>query len=82
MFIEPTIAWVLLGFSGYIWLDKKIVLKYNTCAIEITSRLVLMYKNYNEIGLHSAHNYVFSSLFRSEQTARMTTTDHIQNFSF
>ena len=27
MFIEPTITWVLSGFSGYIWLDKKIVLK-------------------------------------------------------
>ena len=27
MFIEPTITWVLSGFSGYIWLDTKIVLK-------------------------------------------------------
>ena len=27
MFIEPTITRVLLGFSGYIWLDTKIVLK-------------------------------------------------------
>ena len=27
MFIEPTITWLLLGFSGYIWLDTKIVLK-------------------------------------------------------
>ena len=27
MFIEPTITWVPLGFSGYIWLDTKIVLK-------------------------------------------------------
>ena len=26
-FIEPTITWVSLGFSGYIWLDTKIVLK-------------------------------------------------------
>ena len=26
MFIEPTITWVLSGFSGYIWLDTKIVL--------------------------------------------------------
>ena len=25
--IEPTITWVPLGFSGYIWLDTKIVLK-------------------------------------------------------
>ena len=25
MFIEPTITWVLSGFSGYIWLDKKCV---------------------------------------------------------
>ena len=23
MFIEPTITWVLSGFSGYIWLDIK-----------------------------------------------------------
>ena len=27
MFIEPTITWVPSGFSGYIWLDLKIVLK-------------------------------------------------------
>ena len=27
MFIEPTITWVPSGFSGYIWLDTKIVLK-------------------------------------------------------
>ena len=26
MFIEPTIMWVPSGFSGYIWLDTKIVL--------------------------------------------------------
>ena len=26
IFIEPTIAWVPSGFSGYIWLDTKIVL--------------------------------------------------------
>ena len=26
-FIEPTITWVPSGFSGYIWLDTKIVLK-------------------------------------------------------
>ena len=30
MFIEPTITWVPSGFSGYIWLDTKIVLKKNT----------------------------------------------------
>ena len=29
MFIEPTITWVSSGFSGYIWLDTKIVLKKN-----------------------------------------------------
>ena len=27
MFMEPTITWVPSGFSGYIWLDTKIVLK-------------------------------------------------------
>ena len=27
MFIEPTITWVPSGFSGYIWLDTKNVLK-------------------------------------------------------
>ena len=27
MFIKPTITWVPSGFSGYIWLDSKIVLK-------------------------------------------------------
>ena len=31
MLIEPTITWVPSGFSGYIWLDTKIVLKmYHT----------------------------------------------------
>ena len=30
MFIEPTITWVLSGFSGYIWVDTKIVFKKNT----------------------------------------------------
>ena len=29
MFIEPTITWVPSVFSGYIWLDTKIVLKKN-----------------------------------------------------
>ena len=27
IFIEPTTTWVLSGFSEYIWLDTKIVLK-------------------------------------------------------
>ena len=27
MFIDPTITWVPSGFSGYIWLDRKVVLK-------------------------------------------------------
>ena len=31
MFIEPTITWVPSGFSGYIWLDTKIVLKKDIC---------------------------------------------------
>ena len=31
MFIEPTITWVISGFSGYIWLDTKMVLKYADC---------------------------------------------------
>ena len=30
MFIEPTITWVPSGFSGYIWLDTKTVLKKKT----------------------------------------------------
>ena len=30
MFIEPTISWVPSGFSGYIWLDTKIVFKKNS----------------------------------------------------
>ena len=29
MFIESTITWVPSGFSGYIWLDPKIVLKWD-----------------------------------------------------
>ena len=30
MFIDPTITWVPSGFSGYIWLDTKIVFKKTT----------------------------------------------------
>ena len=36
MFIEPMITWVLSGFSAYIWLDTKIVLK-KLAALYITS---------------------------------------------
>ena len=38
MFIEPTITWVPSGFSGYIWLDTKIVFKKKvmTCQSEVT----------------------------------------------
>ena len=32
MFIEPTITWVSSGFSGYRWLDTKIVLKKSLVA--------------------------------------------------
>ena len=38
MFIEPTITWVPLGFSGYIWLDTKIVLKTTTVGMGRTRR--------------------------------------------
>ena len=34
MFIEPTITWVPSGFSGYIWLDTKIVLKKKKKMVE------------------------------------------------
>ena len=34
MFIEPTITWVPSGFSGYIWLDTKIVLKKKTQTVK------------------------------------------------
>ena len=29
--LEPTITWVPSGFSGYIWLDTKIVLNNTDC---------------------------------------------------
>ena len=32
MFIEPMITRVTSGFSGYIWLDTKIVLKKENCS--------------------------------------------------
>ena len=34
MFIEPTITWIPSGFSGYIWLDTKIVLKKQTWGLK------------------------------------------------
>ena len=41
MFIQPTITWVPSGFSGYIWLDTKIVLK---------KKKTENYKIFNELG--------------------------------
>ena len=37
MFIEPTITWVPWGFSGYIWLDTKIVFLKKNMAVPIWS---------------------------------------------
>ena len=37
MFIEPTITWVLSGFSWYIWLDTKIVFKFFFQSIDIVT---------------------------------------------
>ena len=34
MFIEPTITWVSSGFSGYIWLDTRIVLKKGVQSVD------------------------------------------------
>ena len=49
MFIEPTITWVPSGFSGYIWLDTKIVLKnnyiYNYSHITIISYYIISCDN-------------------------------------
>ena len=38
MFIEPTITWIPSGFSVYIWLDTKKVLKKNYIIIIIIYR--------------------------------------------
>ena len=47
MFIEPTITQVPSGFSGYIWLDTKIVLKniVSNC-MGRKSHLYMLYKPY------------------------------------
>ena len=41
MFFEPTITWVPSRFSGYIWLDRKIVLKQN--GLNIADEMTLIY---------------------------------------
>ena len=38
MFIEPTITWVPSGFSGYIWLDTKIVFEKKNCFVFYATR--------------------------------------------
>ena len=43
MFIEPTITWVPSGFSGYIWLDTKIVLKKILCKLKKESKSITNY---------------------------------------
>ena len=40
MFIEPTITWVPSGFSGYIWLNTKNVLKKNRKAVTGACELI------------------------------------------
>ena len=42
MFIEPTITWVPSGFSGYIWLDTKIVLKKKKSWKKMDVKLMMM----------------------------------------
>ena len=39
MFIEPTITWVPSRFSGYIWLDTKIVFKKNQILKKSNTRI-------------------------------------------
>ena len=46
MFIEPTITWVPSGFSGYIWLDTKIVLKKNKYRLKLWPSKLLQWRCY------------------------------------
>ena len=51
MFIEPTITWVPSGFTGYIWLDTKIVLK----------KIIVLYKYMLLIPYSMFLNFCFSA---------------------
>ena len=42
MFIEPTITWVPSRFSGYIWLNTKIVLKKKKKLLNIFRKTALI----------------------------------------
>ena len=42
MFIEPTITWVPSGFSGYIWLDTKIVFRKTVCVSIFRMYIILL----------------------------------------
>ena len=65
MFIEPTITWVPSGFSGYIWLDTKIVLKKkkkkkklvgpNTAVFDIKKNIIPLH-NYNLFAITTQQN--------------------------
>ena len=66
MFIEPTITWVPSGFSGYIWLDTKIVLKKfldidGKQAIDLNS----LNLSSNNNTLHKLHTYRIYCIYMS-----------------
>ena len=47
MFIEPTITWVPSEFSGYIWLDVKIVFKKKPRPISCDTAIRSSYNSYS-----------------------------------
>ena len=62
MFIEPTITWVPSRFSGYIWLDTKIVLTKFFFLNIIYCRCMLMSKTTFIVAIYKAevHFYIIT----------------------
>ena len=86
MFIEPTITWVPSGFSGYIWLDTKIVLKKKWHEARITPENIpkrtpkmflfeLQYYVSIEIKISFEHNF---KIYASVLVAWVEIVDFIQ----
>ena len=71
MFIEPTITWVSSGFSGYLWLDTKIVSK--------KKKYCMMVRNERHWTLNSANYFRGSS---SNQEIKSVTCLWVGNVTY
>ena len=85
MFIEPTIIKTLSGFSGYIWLDTKTVLKKTLGSHSTTSQrfqrfsvFVLRFRGLSEVACHDGTEVSVSGLKIGRQTSLQYNTIQIK----